>query len=176
MAAINVALDTNILAYAEGTNGPVKQQIALALIEGLSPDSTFLPVHTLGELYNVLVRKAGRPALDARQAILGWGDAFPLIESSSSVILSALDLAVHHRFGIWDAMILSAAADAECRLLLSEDLQGGFTWSGVTVVNPFSRERHPLLDASLGAPANAPETGVPDVTSGRTSRRRARRR
>jgi predicted nucleic acid-binding protein len=36
-----------------------------------------------------------------------------------------------------------------CRLLLSEDLQEGFTWRGVTVTNPFAKSRHPLLDALL---------------------------
>jgi hypothetical protein len=36
-------------------------------------------------------------------------------------------------------------------LLLSEDLQGGFTWNGVTVTNPFSQEKHELLAAVLGA-------------------------
>jgi predicted nucleic acid-binding protein len=61
-------------------------------------------------------------------------------------------LAVDHRFGWWDAVILSAAADARCRLLLSEDLQEGFTWSGVTVTNPFSTSRHPLLEAMLKLP------------------------
>ena len=30
---------------------------------------------------------------------------------------------------------------AGCRLLLSEDLHEGFTWAGVTVVNPFSSPR-----------------------------------
>jgi predicted nucleic acid-binding protein len=146
---MNVALDTNVLAYAEGTNGEARKQTALALIEQLPPDSTFLPVQALGELYNVLVRKARRTPADARSALLSWGDAYPLIESSPAVMLRAGALAVHHKFGIWDAVILSAAANAECRLLLSEDLHDGFTWSGVTVVNPFSRERHPLLDAWL---------------------------
>jgi predicted nucleic acid-binding protein len=45
--------------------------------------------------------------------------------------------------------MLAAAADAGCRLLLSEDLQEGFTWRGVTVVNPFADTRHPLLAALL---------------------------
>lgn len=52
-----------------------------------------------------------------------------------------------HRLGWWDAVVLSAAADARCRLLLSEDLQEGFTWGGVTVTNPFSSSCHPLLQA-----------------------------
>jgi predicted nucleic acid-binding protein len=45
--------------------------------------------------------------------------------------------------------MLSAAAVARCRLLLSEDLQEGFTWRGVTVTNPFRVDRHPLLAAVL---------------------------
>ena len=146
---MNVALDTNILAYAEGVNGAGRRAAAVALIEKLPPESTLVPVQTLGELFNVLVRKAGRTPEKARSAILGWGDAFPLIETSPAVILSALDLAAHHKFGVWDALILSAAADARCRLLLSEDLQEGFTWSGVTVTNPFSPDRHALLDEWL---------------------------
>jgi hypothetical protein len=33
---------------------------------------------------------------------------------------------------------------------LSEDLQHGFTWGGVTIVNPFVSPRHELLDDLLG--------------------------
>ena len=44
---------------------------------------------------------------------------------------------------------LAAAAEAGCRLLLSEDLQDGFTWSGVTVVNPFAEKKHELLAGIL---------------------------
>ena len=149
MKPLTVALDTNILAYAEGTNGPDKKRAALDLVQRLQPDSTVLPVQTLGELFNALVRKAGRSPKDARTAILGWGDVFPLIETSSSVVLAAADLAADHRLSIWDAVIIAAAADAGCRLLLSEDLHEGFTWGGVTVTNPFSPARHALLDAWL---------------------------
>ncbi len=108
-----------------------------------------LPAQTLGELYNVLVRKARWSRADAERAVLGWGDAFPLIETSSGVVLAAMNLASDHQLGIWDAIVLSSAADAGCRLLLSEDLQDGFTWSGVTVTNPFSPSRHALLDAMM---------------------------
>jgi len=144
-----VALDTNILAYAEGLNGEPMRRRTLAIVEQLSPDSTLLPVQVLGELYSLLTRKAGRSRSRARDAILNWGDAFPLIETSSSVLLAAMDLSADHHFAWWDAVIMSAAADASCRLLLSEDLQDGFTWSGVTVTNPFSTKRHALLDAVL---------------------------
>ena len=144
-----MAIDTNVLAYAEGINGESKQRVALALLQKLAPESTLLPAQTLGELYNVLVRKARRSRSDAERAVLAWGDAFPIIETSSGVVLSAMALANDHQLGIWDAMILSASADAGCRLLLSEDLHEGFTWSGVTVANPFSPAPHALLAALL---------------------------
>lgn len=148
---MRVALDTNVLAYAEGVNGAAKRKAALQIIEKLAEDNTFLPVQVLGELFRVLVGKAGRTPELAQAAILSWQDAFPLIETSPAVMLAATDLAVHHGLGIWDAVVLSAAAAAGCRLLLSEDLHSGFTWNGVTVANPFSEEKHALLAALLGA-------------------------
>jgi predicted nucleic acid-binding protein len=148
-----VALDTNVLAYAEGLNGKPMQTRARAIVEKLAPESTLLPVQALGELYAVLIRKAGRSRPHARDAVLRWGDTFPLIETSSPVLLQAMELSASHQLALWDAIILSAAADANCRLLLSEDLQDGFTWSGVTVANPFSATPHPVLVALLAPPA-----------------------
>lgn len=46
-------------------------------------------------------------------------------------------------------MIVAVAAEAGCRLLISEDLQDGFTWAGLTIVNPFAQPVHPLLQAAL---------------------------
>jgi len=147
---VRVALDTNILAYAEGVNGADMKRTALELVEKLPQDAVFLPVQTLGELFHLLVRKAGRAPARAREAILDWQDSFALIETSTDVMLAATDLASDHQFRIWDAVVLSVAAEAGCRLLLSEDLQEGFTWKGVTVTNPFSARRHELLAALLG--------------------------
>lgn len=148
---MRVALDTNILAYAEGVNGAAMKETALELVEKLPEGAALLPVQTLGELFNLLVRKAGRAPAKARRAILNWQDAYPLIETSGEVMLAAADLTTDHQLGLWDAVILSAAAEAGCRLLLSEDLQEGFTWKGVTVTNPFATPKHELLAALLAA-------------------------
>ena len=145
---MRVALDTNILAYAEGVNGLAMKRAALALVDKLPQRAVVLPVQVLGELFQVLVRKAGRSPKDARSAILGWRNAFALMETSPATLLAAADLAVS-QFSIWDAIILCAAAEADCRLLLSEDMQDGFVWKGITVVNPFAKSRHPLLQALL---------------------------
>jgi predicted nucleic acid-binding protein len=148
---MNVAVDTNVLAYAEGINGAKNRDAAVVLLQALPPESTLVPVQALGELFTLLVRKGGRSRAQAAAAVLSWGDAFPLIETSNDVLLAATDLAEAHQLSLWDAVMLSAAADARCRLLLSEDLQEGFTWRGVTVANPFAARRHPLLEALVSA-------------------------
>jgi predicted nucleic acid-binding protein len=148
---MKVALDTNILAYAEGTNGAAIRDKTLDLIQRLPPGAVVLPVQTLGELFNVLVRKAKRRPARARAAVLSWRDAYPLIETSATVMINATDLASDHGLTIWDSVVLAASAEAECRLLLSEDLQEGFTWRGVTVTNPFASTFHPLLAPLLTA-------------------------
>ncbi len=150
---MKVALDTNVLVYAEGVNGGEKRDIALELVRRLPQDAAVIPVQVLGELFNVLVRKAGRSRAAARDTLLGWRDAFATAETTPQVMLTAADLATDHRLGIWDAVILAAVSQAGCRLLLSEDLQDGFTWGGITVVDPFAAPRHPLLDLLLGGDA-----------------------
>ena len=57
---MRVALDTNILAYAEGVNGDSMKRTALELVQNLAEGAVLLPGQTLGELFNLLVRKAGR--------------------------------------------------------------------------------------------------------------------
>jgi predicted nucleic acid-binding protein len=81
---MRLALDTNILAYAEGVNAAAMKRSALDIITKLPQDTTFLPVQVLGELFHLLVRKAGRSPARARNAILSWQDAFPLIETFRS--------------------------------------------------------------------------------------------
>jgi predicted nucleic acid-binding protein len=142
---VRVALDTNVLAYAEGVNGAARKVDALDLIQRLPPGTALLPVQALGELFQLLVRKVNRTPVQARVAILGWRDAFPLIETSETVMLGAAEIAATHRFSFWDGVIFASAAEGGCRLLLSEDLQEGFTWNGVTVTNPFGVSPHPLL-------------------------------
>lgn len=145
---MRVALDTNILAYAEGLGDAPRCTAARQLLEHLPSDQTLLPAQTLGELFRVLTAKARRTAAQAREAVLNWADAYEVADSTWPAFQSAFDLTVDHQLPMWDALILSVAAEQRCRLLLSEDFQDGLTWRGVTVVNPFAQPRSLLL-ASL---------------------------
>lgn len=142
-----VAIDTNVLAYAEGAGDEARRAMATALMTRLPESAVILPVQVLGELYRVLVSKLRQPAARAQEAVLQWSDTFAVRDSTWSALQSAFDLSKAHGLSIWDSLILSVAAEQRCRILLSEDLQHGFTWRGTTVVDPFKQPAHPLLDA-----------------------------
>jgi len=146
---VRLALDTNVLAYVEGVNGISRQRSAAEIVARLPAAATFVPVQVLGELFSVLRRKAKYTPQRARSAVLNFADVFQLVETTPATMKAAIDLSAKHGLMIWDAVILAAAASVGCRLLLSEDLQEGFTWSGVTVTNPFSPKKHQLLAGLL---------------------------
>ena len=132
---MRIALDTNVLVYTEGVSGEARQQAALDIIATLPRASTFIPVQVLGELFRVLTGKSSVSPKQAHARLASWQLSFPLIDTTASV---------------FSIVILAAAAEAQCRLLLSEDMQDGFTWGGVTVANPFAAKRHELLARVLG--------------------------
>ena len=146
---MRLALDTNVLAYAEGVNGSERRLLVMELLSRIEPEFVVLPVQVLGELFNVLVRKAGRSRADARSAIMSWRDAFAVADTTPEVLSAASDLATAHGLGIWDAVIVAVASRAGCRLLLTEDLHAGFVWGGVEIVDPFSEKPHPSLEPLL---------------------------
>ncbi|MCD6198192.1 MAG: PIN domain-containing protein [Deltaproteobacteria bacterium] len=148
---MRIALDTNVLAYAEGIGDQTRRDSTLRLLELLPVNDILLPAQTIGELYRVLNGKALRDPGKSREAILSWADTYYVADSSWSAFQSAMDLAVDHRLQIWDALIMAIAAEHNCRILLSEDLQHGFTWRGLSVVNPYADTIHPLLERALNA-------------------------
>jgi predicted nucleic acid-binding protein len=113
----------------------------LAPLEQLPPRVVVLPVQTLGELFNVLVRKAKRRLRRAKGAVLIWRDAYPVVETSVTVIVSATDLACDHGLSFSDSVGLAAS---ECRLLLSTDLQEGFTCAESLSRTAFAPTLHPI--------------------------------
>lgn len=150
---IRVAVDTNILVYnarVERHADDVRKIAACeALLRRLNQQVTLvIPVQVLGELFSVLTR-SGRTREFARQAVLVLAQSFVTVDSTNTVLESALDLAATHNLQFWDALILNAAAEAGCAMLLSEDMGEGFSWRGAVVVNPLAGSLDPRLHRLL---------------------------
>jgi len=157
---MRVALDSNILAYLAGVSRSTEDDDKIAkvreLVSRLSKAVILIaPAQTLGELF-VVLRRSGASAEEAREVLLEFAQAFGTSGSEMRTTLSAADLVVDHKLQFWDALIVTAAADAGCGLLLSEDMQHGFVTRGLTVVNPLARDPHPKLTSlieGIGSPA-----------------------
>jgi predicted nucleic acid-binding protein len=54
------------------------------------------------------------------------------------MVRRAIDTSRRFRITVWDAMIIEAARSAGCDRVLSEDLQAGQDFNGVTIENPFA--------------------------------------
>ena len=144
---MRAALDTNVLVYAEEQSE--KGDRIRRLMLSLSRRHTVVPAQVCGELFNVLTKKAAFPADRAAETIQKWRTVFQTADTTDEVLSGAFELAVAHHLPIWDAVVLAAASDTRCDLLISEDLHPGFRWRGVTVVNPLAEPMSPLLDAFL---------------------------
>jgi predicted nucleic acid-binding protein len=148
-----VALDTNILAYLAGVARSAADEAKIGkvrdIIGRLGLDvSLIAPAQTLGELF-VVLRRGSASAEEARAILLEFGQAFGTAASESRTFLSAADLVVDHKLQFCDSLIVTAAADAGCTLLLSEDMQDGFVTRGLTIVDPLRSELHPRLRGLL---------------------------
>lgn len=151
-----VALDSNILAYFAGVEradaDKEKIQSIRRLVGSLTAATLIAPVQALGELF-VVLRRNGASVAEAREVLVRFADGFVAPASERATALAAADLVVDHRLQYWDALIVSAAADAGCLILLSEDMQHGFVTRGLTVINPLAEPRHVKLAALLDASA-----------------------
>ena len=138
-----VSVDTNILVYASGLRRVEEDEPKIAAANSLVAalirlDQLRISAQVLAELRHVLVRRSGWDegvATDHLSKYLALGECLP---TSQTILQEAFKLAATHRLQTYDAIILAATAKGGCDTLYSEDMQHGFEWNGVLVVNPFA--------------------------------------
>lgn len=127
--------DTNILVYAFAANEPRG-----ARAESLIANGGVIGVQVLNEFTNVTRRKLAWDwqQVEAALAVIDdlLGPARPL---TVAIHAKAIKLSRDHTLAFYDALIVAAAADADCSVLYSEDLQRGRKFGTVTVQNPFDK-------------------------------------
>jgi predicted nucleic acid-binding protein len=132
-------VDTNVLVYLFDENAPEKQEIAQRRVaELVADDHLLLSTQVLQEFYVAVTRKLEKPLSEdeaqeaVRQLVIN-----PVVGIDTALVLGAIDLSRQHRLSLWDALILKAALDSGCHVLLTEDLQHGWEIQGLRVENPF---------------------------------------
>jgi len=130
--------DTNVLVYADDKAAPAKQRRAVELVAEHRRASTgVVSLQVLQEYFVTVTRKLGVEATLARRKVELLAE-FDVAAPDVADILAAIDLHRLHGFSFWDALILRAAKQSGCRVLLSENFQGQREVDGLRVVNPFA--------------------------------------
>ena len=131
-------LDTNVLVYTDDRDSPEKQRAALALVARHRKAGTgVVSTQVLQEYFVAVTRKLGVATEIARRKIQLFAHLH-LVEIGLDDILGAVDLHRLHGFSLWDALIVRAAHEAGCKVLLTEDLQSNRRIGNLEVRNPFS--------------------------------------
>jgi predicted nucleic acid-binding protein len=153
-----VFVDTNVLLYWRDGRHAAKQARAaewLALLWREQRGRTSTQV--LSEYYVNVTRKLD-PGLPADEA---WDDVQALLAWEPQATDGALlqrGRTIEGRYGLswWDGLVVAAAQAQGCALLLTEDLQDGAVYGGVTARNPFTLSVGEEAAVYGAAPAAAP--------------------
>jgi predicted nucleic acid-binding protein len=135
-----VFIDTNVLIYAHDVDALRKHEIASEILRELwSTRRGVLSTQVLQEFYVNVTQKipAPLPRSLARQIVRQYF-VWHVELLPPALILKASDIEERHQLSFWDALILSAAAEAGATKLLTEDLNPGQTIEGVLIENPFA--------------------------------------
>jgi predicted nucleic acid-binding protein len=131
-------VDTNILLYSLDLEPANAGKTAIAT-EILTRSDLALSVQVLQEFYvqATHVRRPDALPHDMAARLIQKWLRFRIQETTVAVLQSALALKDRYQISYWDAAILAAAKSARCLQLLSEDLNHGQDYDGITVINPF---------------------------------------
>lgn len=127
-------LDSNVCVYAFSNNSIDKQEKALVLMNSqfiISPQVVI-------ETYNVCSKKYKIAAADCEEIVLRLLEIGNMQEIDGGTILKAIMLKRKYQVSFLDSMILSAALQAKCTILYTEDMQHGLIVDvSMKIENPF---------------------------------------
>jgi predicted nucleic acid-binding protein len=133
-------LDTNIFVYSFDQSAPAKARRAAQLIrEALTTQKGVVSYQVVQEFFNVALKRFSQPmqAADAGQYLIAVFRPLLAVHSSQALYAEALFLHAQSKLPWYDSLIVSAAIQARCEILFSEDLQHGQRFGSLQVQNPF---------------------------------------
>src|ERR1700689_3805618 len=114
--------DTNVLVYADDKAAPAKQRRALDLVaEHRRARTGVVSLQVLQEYFVTVTRKLHVDVRIARRKVELLAE-FDVAAPEVADILAAIDLHRLHTLSFWDALILRAATQTGCSVVLTEDL------------------------------------------------------
>jgi predicted nucleic acid-binding protein len=145
---IRVALDSNILIYAELEPESEKGTRSADLILRAARNGV-IPVQVLGEYLRFVQRRVPQAFEDAVRQPSIYRATFLTPPTTDAVIDTASSLARTHRMQLWDCVVCAASAQAGAKVLLTGDMQDGRILDGLRLINPFATSTADAIETLL---------------------------
>lgn len=131
-----VFFDTNVFVYARIDFHDAKSEQA---VRAFAVDAEpVISTQILVEFANVALRRRLAHERVIEELVYLQDYAAALVATDMDVIEGAVVIARDAKISWFDSLIVSAAAEAGCGTLVTEDLSDGQVIAGVRVVNPFA--------------------------------------
>jgi predicted nucleic acid-binding protein len=139
-----VFLDTNVFIYSVDSSPALKAKADIArqiVKQHIRRGTGVISIQVLQEFYQVSTQKIQVP-LSTAEALeyLHHMAVLETVHPDFNMLVTAVYLHQRLKLSFWDALIVQAAAAANCTILLTEDLQDGLDVGNLIVRNPFTAD------------------------------------
>ena len=142
MSADKAFIDTNVFIYIQRTDEPNKSEISEKTIDFFD---CFTSTQVLNETCNILTRKYPAPKEKIKRVLHSIQECCTMLTVTNDYPGKALDYHSKYSISYYDALMVVAALEANCKYLISEDMQDGLIIDKKLQTYRFSTEVIPCL-------------------------------
>ncbi len=126
-------IDSNVIIYLFSADTR-KKEIALSLLSS----EYIISTQVINENVNICLKKLKLSKAEAFAHGNKLIATYQITTILPSTISKAFEICLKYSFSFWDSLIVSAALENNCQILLSEDMQDGLSIENcLTIMNPF---------------------------------------
>ncbi len=133
MSAADSFFDTNVLLYLLSEDSEKADRA-----EALVASGGIVSVQVLNEFAAIAARKLAMRIPEIQEVLSTIRTVCAVVPLDVETHELGLEVAERQRLSIYDAMIVAAALQSECRILYTEDLNAGQKIDHLTIRNPFA--------------------------------------
>ena len=132
-----IFIDTNILVYSLDQHDQTKMEKARSILRNIRETySGVISTQVMQEFYVAATKKMKADPVVMKGVLTRFSN-FEVISITPDLIFSAIDCSILNRLSFWDALIIAAAASANCKEVWTEDLNHDQVILGARINNPF---------------------------------------
>lgn len=135
-----IFIDTNILVYALDNRDNDKMNKARNILRKvIYENKAVISAQVINEFYVAATKKLSIDKNLIKTIVHNFKN-MEIIASDLQLTENAIKISIESQISFWDSLIIAAAEKANCKLIISEDLNSGQKYQDISLINPFQEE------------------------------------